>query len=271
MTDMFDVAVSATIGTGVAKTQLNGAASLLTPQNARCLKEVIGYQAESGAYTAAQSLLTEVHVESNAFPIVPKRFILPPIGAGLGTSFGTLIPIIEAMECNSPINGVGAIDYFGQAQVANTVAPRVGVGVHYNDIGPQAPEIFYNKPADETSTGTTAVTKVAGGTITISGGARIVEINGAVSAGTVTLSEDYIGFLSFESNDFINTFALRVPNQPTASSLGTLVGTQTPKMSRYKNIDVPMQTNATVSTFYTQEEALTAAGNFINGVGYTKV
>ncbi len=92
-----------------------------------------------------------------------------------------------------------------------------------------------------------------------------------VSGGTVTLSESYIGSMQFNSANFDNSQDLEMAIQPISSSLGALIGLLTPIASMRKNVSMGMKLTTTIATIYRQSEALTAAGNFIGGIGYTKV
>ena len=265
----WDVITPTSAGTGVAKTSIG---TQNKPTQAAELIEFVPYYAESGAYTAAESVLLECAIESvSVNDILPKRVITPPIQAGLGATHAKLIPILEAYECHTPLT-IGSnqtLEAFVQAQVANTVAPVMGVGLHYSATGSGKKQTYYLKPDNETSTGTAATT-VAGNTITVNGGKMLTDLYAAVTAGTVTASEDFIGSMEFSSNDFDNSMPLEVPVQPCASCLSTLVGVMQPKMTSYHNINMGMKSSCVINTTYRQSEAQTAAGNFIAGIGYTK-
>jgi len=265
----YEVIVPASIGTGVAKTSLG---TIYKPSQAQNLIEVIPYQSQSGAYTAGQSILTEIAVESKSLSsILPKRFVMPPIAGGLGTTTGTCIPILEAYECNTlmPDSANSDITVYGQAQVANTVAPVVGCALHYGLSPPSEKEMYYDKPDNETNTGTTATT-VAGGSITINGGKTLQKLFPHVAPAVVTTSEDYLASMQFNSSSFGNSMPLEVPCQPIASALGALVNIAMPKGAIYKNVNMPMKDTCVINTVLRLSEALTATGNFIGIVGYTK-
>jgi hypothetical protein len=265
----YDVIVPASLGTGVAKTSIG---TITKPEQVTNLIEFIPYYAPTGAVTAGQSFLLETALESPSINLLPKRVINPPIQAGLGATFASLIPILEAYECNTPLStgATPTITAFGQAQVANTVAPVMGVGFHWSTMSPQRPEMFYTKPDDETSTGTTA-TLVAGNSVTINDGRTLQVLMGQLASGTVTASEALIGSMQFNSNDFDSSLPLEVPLQPVNAGLSTLIGMMQPKTTMYKNVSMGMKKSCTITTALRLSEALTAAGNFIGAVGYTKV
>ena len=264
----YDVITPTSLGTGVAKTSLG---SIVKPEQVQSLIEFIPYYAPSGAVTAAQSMLLETALESKSVNLLPKRIINPVIQAGLGATFATCIPMLEAWECNTPLTSgsTPTITAYGQAQVANTVAPVMGVAFHWSNARSTAKEMFWDKPDDETSTGTTATT-VAGNSISINDGKTIQALVAAISAGTITASESYLASMQFNSNDFDNSQALEIPIQPNSVGLGTITSALNVKGSIYKKVNMGMKNNVTINTVLRLSEALTAAGNFIGGVGYTK-
>ena len=91
--------------------------------------------------------------------LLPKRVIVPPVQAGLGTFINIVIPLLESYECNSPMiqGSTSQFQIYGQQQLATTVTTLLGCALHYSTTSPNRPEHFYNKPDDE-STYTTATT-----------------------------------------------------------------------------------------------------------------
>lgn len=265
----YDVITPTSIGTGVAKTSLG---TNTKPTQAAQLIEFIPYYAPTAALTAGESALLETAVESNSINLLPKRVINPVTCGGLGTFGSAIIPMLEAYECHTSltVGGTEQIEVFGQAQVANTAAMVMGCALHYSNSAPSKAEMFYAKPDNETSTGTTATT-VAGNTITVNGGRTLQKLYPVLASGTVTASESYIGSMQFNSNDFDTSEPLEVPVQPIATALGTAIGLGMPKMASYKNVNMGMKSSAQIDTVLRLSEALTAAGNFIGGIGYTKV
>lgn len=265
----FSLITPTSIGTGVAKTSLGTNAK---PSDTQNLIEFTPFYAPTGAVTAGESALLETAIESvSAKEILPKRIINAPIQAGLGATFAVMIPIIEAFECNTPLTSgsTANIEAFGQAQVANTVAMVMGCELHYDDPPPTKTQMFYDKPNNETSTGTAATT-VAGGSITIEGGNMLEVLMMELSAGTVLASQSYIASMQFNSSNFANSQDIEVALQPVGASLSTLIGLLQPKASIRKNVHMGMKSSCTINTVLRLSEALTNAGNFIGVVGYRK-
>ena len=267
----WDIATVTSIGTGVAKTRINGDQPITKPTQAQCLIEIVPYYVSTGAYTAAQTLLLETAVESPSVNLLPKRVINPPQMGGLGTFAAVMAPLLESYRTNTPLTdgATEQFNIFGQAQVANTVAPVMGCALHYSQAKPVMPERFYLKPDDETSSGIVATT-VAGNSFTINDGAYIEDLYSLLVPTTVTASESLIGDMLFSSNDFENSMPLRVPFQPVAAGLGAAAEMLMPAMTTYHNTHMGIKSTCLVSTTLRLSEALTVAGNFIAGVGYTK-
>ena len=257
------------MGTDVSKTSLGTVAK---PSDSQNLIEFVPYYAPTGVLTAGESMFLETAIESvSVNDILPKRVINPPIQAGLGATYATLIPIIDAFECNTKLakGSSSVIEVFGQAQVSNTAAPVMGCELHFSDNPPTDAQVYYDKPDNETSTGTAATT-VTGGTMTINGGTMLKTLFAEVAAGTVTASQAYIGSMQFNSPNFDNSQDLEIATQPVASSLSTLVGAMQPKASVRKNVMMGMKSNCVITTVYNQAEVLTAAGVFLGTIGYLK-
>jgi len=255
--------------TGVSKTSLG---TNNKPSDSQNLIEFIPYYAPSGAVTAGQSMLLETAIESvSVKDILPKRIINGPIQAGLGATFATMIPILEAYECNTPLipGSNDIIEAFGQAQIANTVAPVMGVALHYSNAPPVKPQMYYEKPDNESTTGTAATT-AGGGSIVINGGTLLQVLMGQVAFGTVLASESLIASLQFNSANFDNSQDLEIPLQPVSIGLGVLASGLQPKSAIYRNVGMGMKPTTTINTVLRLSEALTNAGNFIGAVGYLK-
>ena len=270
MSGAWDIATATSLGTGVAKTQINGGANLTKPTQAVNLVEVVPYTVSSGAYTAGESIALTAYLDSFSVDLLPKRMIVPPVQAGLGTHINIVAPILEAYECNTGLQE-GATSQFivsGQAQVANTVAPLMAMALHYSTTPPNRPEHFYHKPDNE-STFTTATTN-SGNDFTINDGMWLEDMYVSVFAGTPTVSQSISGYGEFSSNDFGNSLPLKVPMQPGACGLA---GTMTPgnlQLASYHNTHMPMKTSCKISTSFTNDITQAATTRFVMGVGYTK-
>ena len=256
------------IGTGVAKTELG---TVNKPSESQCLIEFTPYQCPV-VTTTAESLLTETAIESQSvLDILPKRVINAPVQAGLGATYASMVPILNAFECNTPLQA-GSNDIitgFGQAQVANTSAPIQGIEFHFSDSAPNMAQMYYDKPNNETSTGTSATT-VAGNSLTINGGRMLKNLYGEVASSTPVASKPIIGSFIFSSNNFDSSQGLEIACQPVAQGLGSTIATLQPKNNMRKNVNMGMKNTCTINTSYNMANSVTTAGNFITGIGYLK-
>ena len=265
-----DVFVTTSIGTGVAETELG--TGITTPTQAKSITSIIPFLGATGAYTAAQGAVAEVALRSDSIPLTPKRVIVSGGNGGVGTFIDVIVPQLEEWKFNTPIQAQSVLHAYGTAQTANTVAFDMGCEIIYSTDSPNAPEKFWIKPNDETSTGTAASTKVTGGTMSIQTGTNAGTITDLwilpYVAGTVTVSESLYGYGEFQSNDFNDAMPLKIACQPMGAGLATNCLPMV-KMSR-RSCWKPTKNNTLIQTYFTMDEAQTAAQAFIGGVGYIK-
>lgn len=259
----------ATLGTGVARLSLG---TNNKPSESRNLIEITPWYAQAGAFTAAESVFVTTELTSvSVKDILPKRIVNPAIMSGLGATFATLTPILQAYECNTPLQSGSndIIEAFGQSYVANTVAPVMGLELHYSDSTPSKPQMYYERVENETAAGT-AATSVTGGTITINGGTRLQVLGGEIAGATVTASESYVASLQFNSSNFENSQDLDIALQPKSVGLGALASSLNPKASMRINVGMGMKPTSTINTVAVINQALTGDANFAGFVGYNK-
>jgi len=258
------------IGTGVARTEIDAATS--KPTQTQELVEFVPYMVLNGVPTTVESVSAQIEIISNSIDLLPKVAIVPPIEAGLSTLIPTLVPILESYPCHTPVD-VGStqqIQAFATAQVANTVAPLVGVGLHYSVSRTGKPQMFYDKTANETSTGTAATT-VTGNTIQINAGKMLMSAYFAAVTVTPTAGDPLVGDFTISSNDFDDPMPLEMPMQPVGQFLGATAGTFLPKLTAYHNLHKGMKSSCLINTAARFGVAQAAAGSFVHGVGYQKV
>ena len=270
MSGSWDVATATSITAGTAKTEINGGNNLTKPTQATNLVEVVPFLASSGAYTASKPILVEMAIESNSIDLLPKRVIVPPVQAGLGSFINIVIPLLESYECNTPMiqGSTSQFQIYGQQQLSTTVTTLLGCALHYSTTAPNRPEHFYNKPDDETSY--TSATTTSGNSFTVNNGAWLEDLYATTVASTPTVSESLIGYAEFSSNDFGNSMPLKVPVQPAGAGLAGTLTLPCLKLASYHNTHMPMKTSCTINTAYTNDVGQTGTGQFILGVGYTK-
>ena len=258
------------LGTGVARTEIDAATS--KPTQAKELVEFVPYMALNGIPTTVESVSAQIEIVSISIDLLPKVVIVPPIEAGLSTLIPTLVPILESYPCHTKVTEGASeqIQAFGTAQVANTVAPLAGVGLHYSTVDSGLPEMFYDKPANETNTGTAATT-VTGNTIQINAGKVLQSAYYAAVYVTPTAGDPFIGDFTISSNDFDDPMPLEMPMQPVGQFLGATAGTFLPKLTAYHNLAKGMKSSSLIGTSCRFGVAQAATGTFIHGVGFQKV
>ena len=252
MTYGFDDVTFTSIGTGVAETQLNSGTSLSAPDPAHAFNAVIPYQMELGAFSTNQSLLTAFRIQSDDVAVEPKKFVLPNINTGDAAFTSVAVPALLAYPINTPLAGGEHLNFYGQALVANTVAPGVGATVIYDTDSTNGSEQYYTRPTNENAASTTINTRTQGGDMTIQGGNEITGLYTVVSGATATASEHDVGYSEFISPDFETSMPYRIAVQPTATGLGAAAnaitgggGLMQYNMPRGKGI--PLANNVTIT------------------------
>jgi hypothetical protein len=227
---------------------------------------------ELGAFTVDESLMTAFRVQSDDVSVEPKRFVLYGVGTGDGAFTSVQCPVLKAYPMNVGLAGFERINYYAQSQIANTVACGVGATVVYSDSGVGV-EQYYQKPDNESAGGTTIDTRTSGNAITLTGGGTINSLYTLVTGGTATASEHDVGFMEFSSSDFQTSMPYRVAIQPTATGLGATASALTGgngimEYNLPAGQGIPLDSNVTINTFYTNRDARTGASNFIGCVRY---
>lgn len=266
-----DAFAPTSLGTGVAKTTLNGGADYNVSQKAGALIQVVPQVAETGAFTAAESLMIRSILESSAIPtITPKEWVQSFGLGGLSTFQYVQAPILRATPIQTAVpHATTPITFSGQAQIASTVAPEMNMELTFSDGSPTDSEFYYTAPANETNTGT-AAGNAAGNDITINGGSYLCQLYCIVTSGTVTASESYEVRGNLSSTNFLG-----VPSPQRWSAQTIATGLNTPisvgsASDRVVNVHIPIGNTFTGQTAIDLDEALTATGNFIVGVSYKK-
>ena len=116
----FQVIDPISIGTGVAKTTLG---TVNKPSESQNLIEFTPFQCPTTT-TTVESVLSETAIESQSvIDILPKRVINAPIQAGLGATYGTMLPTAP-----QTINPAGVVNKWTNAGL---------IGLGYKVIGSQ--------------------------------------------------------------------------------------------------------------------------------------
>ena len=269
-----------TVGTSTAATQLDGqliaaASDIIVPSRAKSLLAVRPWQT-SVTPTAHQSFIASVRLASSDVAIGDYEILAPPIGASLGTNITTFADLSYWFPINLAVSGGQHIQAYGQAQIANTAAPYVGADLLWSDGPPLGPQAHFKlagifSGGGPTSTGTSAGS-VAGGTIQLNSGSKVFAWYGYATNSTPTAVKPITGYFTLTSPEMgaqtglPNTHTFDI--SPVQGFLGTTTTGDFEYLSKAEGLSIPYTAPTTLTTSIYLDVALTAAGNFSNGVGY---
>lgn len=260
------VAKATSIGTGVAKTQLNSAAKITLPAWTKSIVAAFPYLV-GVTPTATESFSAKCIIESDDITVAPVEMTPQPFGAHLGATGSTMSNRLEGFELNIPCQGGEDISVYGQAHVANTAAPYMGCGlvVSNRKYGRQR----FWKNGTITSTGTSAG-ETTGTAYNINGAERIVEVIGTVQQTTVDQVKPQLGYLRLASSDFVHAVPAQYPVTPAGATLGALGESLQGQATRYK-VSIPTHERCTIQDYFNLEVAITTAGYWLSQVSFEKV
>ena len=277
MTIGFDDAV-ATILSGTTEQTINSGNPVTTPNDAQQIIEVIPYYCIQGAFDSDEALAGIFRLQSDDVSVEPKRFSLPVIQGGDALNSFVASPIMPSWPMNIRLAEQSRINYFANNQNDAAIEPLVGCTVVYSDQGSTLPEQFWQKPDNESATGTAINTRSAGNTITITGGAEINWLVSIVGLHAAVVSAEHLnGVAEFVSSDFQTAFPYKV--QVTSVNTGIGETGNLPDMNAgagIKRYNMPIGQGigiagrTVIDNFFTQRDALGGAGFFLNSVGYIK-
>ena len=269
--------VAATLLVDTTETLLNAGTALTTPNNAQQILEVAPYINTQGAVpTTDETQMPFMRIQSDDVAIEPKLFSMPVSNGTDGTPVNALgwSPIYPAYPMNIPIAEQSRINYFGDLDEAMTIDGRMAATVVYSDQPTNMPQMFYQRGASASTSGTADNARTAGVDITITGGAEIVQLINTVG---ITLSAPSIhatGFMEYASSDFQTSFPYRVAFTQVVESVSASgstdggAGIKIWKMPIGQGI--PIAGRTVINTFITQRDAVGTGFLFNHCVGYIK-
>lgn len=278
---------SRSLGTSTVQTTLSGdrsgnATNFVCPQWGKAIPRLRTFITELTP-TAGQSVvstLTQVSTDTGALPAVGNYEVFAtPLGSALSTTATFLNgngSNYATYPWNFRINPSMQITFYGQAQVANTVAPRQGACLWVDDSGTDSAlggqwhfltTSKNNNSSNPTSTGTSAGS-VTGQTVTISslGQITLYALYGILTSGTIVASDTTIGWYYVYAPE-IPVGQLQWNIEPNTGFLGT-VGQEQNLISKMENIAVSVKTPTTITTYINMDVAPANAGNFEVCLGY---
>jgi hypothetical protein len=280
------------LGTSTAKTKLGGtqvqgtSADYILPTAARCIVAARPKLVLTTP-TANQAVLATLKIESTDLGMKDWEVFANPIDSGLGTNetmFEDAAPWYPLMQ---PCNGQEKVQFFGTAQVANTVAPLMSVDVllsnvwpqGYGDIGVgrvgwqagygaiQAKIAGINYGGGPTSTGITTAGATDGGVTVAGPKKRLIGLFGVVVGTTPAASKPISGQFSVNASEFTLN-PQRFNAEPITGFLGTTTAGTLVHIGKVVPLNLGWNTPSTPKATFTLDQAITTAGNFEAGYMY---
>jgi|SRR5208337_786083 len=285
----WDLIAGVSLGTGTGKIKLGGSgiygtgADYTIPTDAKCIVAVRPKLTLSGLPTANQAVLATLKVESSALHMGDYEVFASPMDSGLGTAEmleQDPAPIWPLMQ---PCNGGELMQFYGTAQIANTVAPSMSVDVYLSNLPPegynpvdggwkvgygpiQAKIAGINSGGGPTNTGATAATPAPDGGCQISGPRkRLLGMVGVVVGTTPAAQKGISGqFVVAASELMLN------PQRFAAEVINGFLGTTTTAGTAHLSIAAPMnlgfKTNpSTPKASFALDVAISTTANFEMG------
>ncbi len=281
MTNFVDVIGDRSLGTSTAQIQLSGdksgnATDYVVPTNVRSILAVSPILSQLTP-TAGESVQATLSLISSDLNFGNCEMLAEPLGSALSTV--AFQPATVQNRNIYPLNmntqGGEHIQFYGQAQVANTVAPFMGATLYVSDQPIQGPQYFYlttskNKNSSNPTSSGTSPTAVAGQSVTISGQGTgtIRALYGVFASGTIVASDVVRGYFSVSAPE-IQYVNHRWEMEPVQGFLGT-TGQTNNYIARADKLSIPFKTPTTVSTTLTLVTAPANAGTFEVGIQYTQ-
>lgn len=245
--------------------QLLGGANLKLPDG---VKEVIGivvYATSPAGNTAGEPIACYADVQSDDVRPNPFTVLASPIGSSLLKSCAQPQGQSPFYPMNMPVNGGEELKIYGSGLFDHTIEPYMGVLVIYSDQRSGKPQV-YNKISTYTSTGTAAA-NVTGGTITITGGRKIVELAGFTVGTTVAALKGIAGHLIFQSDNFSPAWVIHLPIEPASGQVDTNIVECIAEVAR-KKVAIDISSHITINISHTLAVALTTTGKFVAQISF---
>lgn len=260
------------LGTGIVRLELTPTQGKTLPGKAVMLLGVKPLMADITP-TTVQSISASLELTSDSIEnLAPYITLFPPVGAGLGLTFNTFTGM-EYYEINAPLQGGEAIHAWGQALVANTVAPQAMawmiVSTDYRDFV-RTPQ-NHRKIGTLTSMGTTVNSDVPGTPYSITGvRGGLTEIFGLVHPKTIAAGDAILGQIKISSSELEGSLDEMCPLYAQSFGLGATGSMLIPGVARQK-VNIPKKLDVTQVNIQDNLRCSllpASAGSWISGVAY---
>jgi len=246
---------------------LLGGANLKAPALAKSILAVIPQIGSPAGPTTAEPIAAKLTLQSNDFFVQPYITLPQPIGASLAKS--GIQPQWEApiYPVNCPIKGGSELMVYGTGLYNHTIEPYMAVTVIFADYvaGPQV----HAKIGTFTNTGASAA-EVKGSGIRLTGGKKIIEVNGFVVGTTVATLKGICSKMRLASSGLQGMgdleWALEHVSGTIATDATTASVQECAKLSRVRDLDVPITDPIDLDDYHNLIVALTTTGNWVIGI-----
>lgn len=252
------------LGTSTTATLLGGAA-LELPDGAKQILGITVYLTSPVGNTAAEPVAAEIYVESDDVKCVPFHVLPNPIGSSLLKSVAQVQGKSQFYAMYCPVKGGESLKIYGKSFFNHTIAPYAAALVTYTDEPVSKPQRF-SKVSTFTNTGTAAA-RVTGGTVSIVGGRKLVEVGGYAVGTTVAALKGLAGHIDFTSEGFTPSWVEHLPIEPASGQVDTNIQECVAGVAR-KDVSFTMADKTTINIGFQLAVALTTTGNFIAQVIY---
>lgn len=265
-----EIATLTSLGTGTAKTRLNGDKAVKLAEGARTLVGIKPYLFVE-TVTAAEPTIAKIEVESDDVQLKPYEILANVVGSSLGKLGITVGSMTEFWPIFAKLKGGESINIYGTALNANTSAPFAGCMAIISDEPLWAIEKQKKaKMGTLTSTGTAAA-EVNGTPYSITGVRKLREVFGAVVPTTVAASKGFTGYFKYVSSEFEPPFPKKYPLPPIHAALSTDATTASnanpiTQIMRERDDIVMKPSQTTIADYFNLERSVTTAGKFVSGI-----
>jgi hypothetical protein len=245
--------------------QLLGAAALELPDGVREVIGIIPYITSPAGNTANEPIVGYVDVQSADVKVVPFSVLASPIGSSLLKSSAQPQGESPFYPMHLAVKGGESLNIYGNGLFNHTIEPYMGCLVIFSDQ-PQGQPQVYSKLSTFTNTGT-AATQVSGGTVTIVGGSKIIELGGFAVGTTVATLKGLAGHLLFTSDNFTPSWTQHIPIEPASGQVDTNIVECIACVAR-KKVAIDISGKLTINVGFNLAVALTTTGNFVSQIIY---
>lgn len=243
---------------------LLGGANLKLPDGAKEILGVYPYVTSPAGNTANEPVAAVVTIQSDDVKgIQPYQVLCEPIGSSLLKSCAQPQGKSCFMPMYCPVNGGEELKIYGTGLFNHTIEPYAACLVVYSDTRTGKKQVF-SKISTFTNTGIAAA-RVSGGTVTVTGASRLIEVRGFAVGTTVAALKGLAGYFDFTSDDFSPSWVIHLPIEPASGQVDTNIVECIAGVAK-KKVDIGLRSHSVINIGFMLSVALTTTGNFVSQV-----